>query len=824
TPKAARDETPNLFQRIYGWFTYKKRKKELKDDLATFYTNSYSKLPLSPLFEENDTPLVDFYILPEMNSIEMQKTHSRGEDAKTPVKSLSDVFMSEGNCEIYLTADAGFGKTAFSKYLALTWCQAHRLEKKYKKYFSQDAINTMREFEFLFLVLLRNSSDDCSIDDLIFHQIVQNLSRYSSLTVDSLQEILHRERCLVILDGLDEWTHPVKKCAKMPKTIPHRNAREKSVILTTTRPWKLGVLSLKTSEISKKVELVKLTSESAQTLEERAISKIKNIDVAEAKNLAKALNKKIKENELEELESVPLLTMYLICLWCDDVPIGQSKCELYASIIELLLSRTISKYPEMELTCEPSKSDIPQCFSEHEHCTKYCTYLAALGQLAFETLVSETKESILVFDKSVAERYLSPNYMKLSLDSGILTQSTEKSLTKKCSKVSFSHKTVQEFFSALYICCQNESDIKIIVKENCKSLQSILDMSTVFVFVSGMNEKIISSISHELMSVISEDIITIEYRTTTDGYGEPLKDIQDMYISCIKENRSDKELKLFCQDFFCSEDCQEEKHFSYFKRLALQNKNNIESINIDTDDGPSLHEIIDSCSLHELFNINKIFYCGQSEEVQLRVLLNRSTKCVAVLSLFGSWTREMCKTLQANSLLQAIYISDFAMSHDVLNDCLNYIINRKTMMEIILVSLWCTEHGRSCTLSLDFCQHSDLRKLELREIPEVSKLKVNSQVKHVKLEKIIIGEMFLPPEMVNVNRVVLYSVIMSASTFRDLVKVVEKLSHKVTVKVRDCDIEPETEFVYIQQYIHSSKNLRVMKHRRWWFEFETKGL
>ncbi|XP_053391997.1 uncharacterized protein LOC128554710 [Mercenaria mercenaria] len=794
---------------------------ELKDDLATFYSNRYSTIPLSPLFEEHDTPLVDFYILPEMNFIEKKKP--AGEETKAPVKSLSDLFQSEKNSEIYLSADAGFGKTAFSKYLAITWCQAHRPETKCTKYFKEDVIKAMLGFEFLFLVLLRDSSDDCSIDDLIMNQIMQNLSRDFALTKDFLQEILHRERHLVILDGLDEWIHPEKKCAKVPKTNPHRNARETCVILTTTRPWKLGVLNLKTSEIGKKVELVKLTPESAQTLEERAISKIKNLDITEAKLLAKQLNKKVKENKLEDLESVPLLTMYLICLWCDNIPLGQSKCGLYASIIELLLSRTMSKHPEVELTCEPSQSDIPQCFSEHDHCTKYSTYLKALGKLAFETLFSETKESTLVFSKSVADKYLSPKYLKLSLDSGILTQSTEKTLTKQISKCSFSHKTVQEFFCALYISCQNESDVKEFFIKKCKSVQSILDMSTVLVFTSGMvNAEIISSISRNFMSVISEDTRTSEYRTTTDKECEPLKDIQDMYISCMKENTSDKELKICCQNFFFRGDCKEEKYFKHLARLAVHNKTNMASINIDTGYlNRSLREIIDCCALHELFQINKIYYEGYREQTLLPVLFNKSSKCLTVTSS-GSWSREMWETLQNNSLLQAIYINGFTMSHDVLNEFLNYIINRKTMTEIRLEYLYCTEHEKSCSYSLDLSQHSDLRKLELRGIPEVSQLKVNSQVEHVKLERINLGKRSLPPGMGNIKHVDLYGVNMSASALRDLVKVVEKLSHKVTVRIRWCKIEPETEFEHVKQYIHSSQNFRVTKDESWRFMFETK--
>ncbi|XP_053382018.1 uncharacterized protein LOC123541542 [Mercenaria mercenaria] len=350
-------------------------------------------------------------------------------------------------------------------------------------------------------------------------------------------------------------------------------------------------------------------------------------------------------------------------------------------------------------------------------------------------------------------------------------------------------------------------------------------MSTVLVFISGMvNAEIISSISQEFLSVISEDYRTSEYRSTTDCDCDPLEDIQGMYISCMKENTSDKELKLFCQDFFFRGDCEEEKYFSYLARLAVQNKNNMASININTNSGRSLREIIDCCELHELFQINKIFYYGKGENAQLPVLLDKSSKCVTVKSsgLRGSWSREMLETLQNNFLLQAIHIYNFKMSHDVLNDFLNYIINRKTMTEIILWHLDCTKHELSCTFSLDFSQHSDLRKLELYFIPEVSQLKVNSQVKHVELGDINLGERSLPPEMANIESVYLYKVNMSASTLRDLVKVVEKLSHKVTVTIDgSCKIEPETEFEHVKQYIHSSQNFRVTKY--WWkFVFETK--
>ncbi|XP_053386237.1 uncharacterized protein LOC128550698 [Mercenaria mercenaria] len=424
---------------------YLRQKEVLRDDLVTFYKDRHSSIPLSPLLEEYDTPLVDFYVLPQMNSIEVPNKFSGKEEIKTPI-TLSDMFNSgsKRSREIYLIADAGLGKTAFSKYLAVTWCQAHCPEENFETYFPEDAIDAMREFDFLFLVLLRDSSKGCSIDDLIKNQIMQNLSLSCTMAICSLQTILHHERCLVIIDGLDEWTHPGVKCEREPEAIPHRNARKKCTVLTTTRPWKLSVINLKTSQIDKKIELVKLTSQSAQTLKERAISKIKNLNVSDAKLLAEAFDTEIKKKQLEDLESDPLLLMYLICLWCDDLPLGKSKSELYTNIIELLLSRTVNKYPDLDKTCDSSQSDIPQFWSEHVHCKKYYALLKASGKLAFDTLFSKQRESTLVFSQSVADSYLNKGDLNLCLLSGILTQSKEVKLIIKSFKLSFSHKTVQE--------------------------------------------------------------------------------------------------------------------------------------------------------------------------------------------------------------------------------------------------------------------------------------------------------------------------------------------------------------------------------------------
>ncbi|XP_060602274.1 uncharacterized protein LOC132755426, partial [Ruditapes philippinarum] len=491
-----RNEVVSFMQTEEG--KYQNRKKELKEDLMRFYKWSHSKVLLSPLFEEKDTPLASFYIRPELT-----------------VKKLQELFKTWGvaNREIYLKADAGLGKTTFSKYLATSWYQAHCPDKDVP-HFEKNDIYCMRDFDFVFLVLLRDSNTSCSVDELIFKLIVSNLVNSKSFTEEFMQELLSRENCLVILDGLDEWTHPNRNCERAPRSIPHRNVRENCTILTTTRPWKLGDLNLSSNELGKTVELTELNYYSARTLIRRALLRLKSpphnmsIEIDDA-----TLVNEIFNSRVAHLAYVPLLLMYMICLRCEGFNIGNSKCELYVKIVELLLLRTTQKYGDISQTL--SSSDVPACFTEHDKCKEYFPLLVNLGQLAYHTLSNKTRENTLVFDGSVTEKYLTPEEMKFTLHSGILSQSTTTNLTKKVSKVSFSHKTVQEFFAAIFISYEKEA--QSIVLEKCRTVQDILDMSKIWEFVIELNSDRMCAISNDLMSVINEDEITRDYRTRTRG-------------------------------------------------------------------------------------------------------------------------------------------------------------------------------------------------------------------------------------------------------------------------------------------------------------------
>ncbi|XP_060607820.1 uncharacterized protein LOC132759962, partial [Ruditapes philippinarum] len=820
-----RQKNGNIFQRFLERLSerrrYNRMKTKLQGDLIKFYRQRCSSIPLSPLLEEVETPLAGFYVMPDIVAVK-QKSLNSNEEERIPVKSLRNLFSfgSRDQQEMYLSADAGFGKTAFSKYLAVTWCQAHCHDEN-NACFKREELKTLLDFEFLFLIFLRDSPSVCKIDDMIEQQITTKLP-----TSAILDEVLRREKCLIILDGLDEWTHPDISCSKK---IPHRYVRDNCVILTTTRPWKLGVSNLKTSQINKKVELVQLSADSTRQLEENAIRKMTGVrDNRVLKSKTWDFNKVISDRRLEHMQRIPLLLMYIVCLWCNNKPIGNSKHEIYTNVIEFLLSRTSKKHPEVQPSRESSANEIPENFKSHEFCKKFYSLITSLAELAYQTICKETRENTLVFDRTVADIYLKADDMKLSLLSGILTESRSKNLIEEIIKVSFSHKTVQEFFATIFISSHS-------VLEKCKTVSDILDKSKICEFISGMNADWMCAISNDMMSVINEDEETRRYRTRTcveyTMYNTQWYNIQEMFMSCLKEMPESENIQLCLQDFFIDGHTE---HSEQLQRFLKQNKTNIKSLNINTDHtSSSLREIIDLFSLTDLSHIQKLYYYGDTSLRKKAEITRILFPSLQNLSLWnGRWTNDgenLSENMARCQNLQYLFIERFTLPHKLLEPFFSFISGQKSMKDLTLKSLVCKKPGyrrHYCKRwNLDLSQHSALSKLYLRRLPWRLQLNISTpSLVYVRLYDINLDDessLLLSRDMLNIKRVVLERIEMSAESLQNFFTVLENLPQSVTVKMGA--ILPYIEYDRVRENIRSSQQtFDVIKDD--WREIEFKTI
>jgi hypothetical protein len=227
-----------------------------------------------------------------------------------------------------------------------------------------------------------------------------------------------------------------------------------------------------------------------------------------------------------------------MCVFFGGLPIGKSKCEIYSNITEFTLERGLNKrsLPDVQTN---DNAPVPNCMKENETCKRYFILLMKLGKLAFYTLFSENKESSLIFDRRIVTKYMTEQEIEFCLKVGLLCQTKDSSIIAvKRYQVFFQHKSVQEFFSAIFITSewQNES-VQLTILNVGSSLSGILEMFNVFVFVCGINPEVYTCISGELQTIADLDGVT--HRCWIDWYSDDARTIrsyQSMQMQCLQES------------------------------------------------------------------------------------------------------------------------------------------------------------------------------------------------------------------------------------------------------------------------------------------------
>jgi hypothetical protein len=332
-------------------------------------------------------------------------------------------------------------------------------------------------------------------------------------------------------------------------------------------------------------------------------------------------------------------------------------------------------------------------------------------------------------------------------------------------------------------------------------------------FISGMNADRMCEISNDLMSVINKDEITRDYRTRTDSewYNTPLYNIQKMFMSCLQEMPESENIQLCLQDFFIDYNTKDSK---LLQRLLKQNKTNIKSLYIDIR---SLREIIDLFSLTDLSHIQKLYYRGGLKEDEISRILFPSLQNVTLSG--GTWIideENLSENLARVQNLQYLYIEYFTLSHKILETFYNFISAQKSMKELTLDKLFCKEHDyrHDCKRwNLDLSQHSTLSKLYLSWLPGRLQLNISTpSLVNVTLYDINLDDessLLLSRDMLNIERVKLEFIEMSAESLQNFITVLKNLPQSVTVNM--VDITPETEYRRVRKNIWSSQTFHVIQ-------------
>lgn len=495
--------------------------KGLQKHLLRHYKVHCSYLPISPLLQDEDELLDDFYVQPSIQRVE----HHKAGVQPVPLKTFKEIFTRDGQkCRrIFITGDAGTGKTVFCQRLVSVWCRAMvdkvSTEKESTKMLKRD-VDFMKEFPFVFYVSLRDARpDECSIHEILSSQLeIQDTT--------SLLRVLQEKKCLILVDGLDEWEHPKnqEKCNRQQSKQPHLDYTGSCSVVITTRPWKLDVLQLGKKDIDQKIEIKGFQNPAMMREYEYKVIKLLNSRTEpEGTMTTAAFEEKISDLVDEDLKTNPLIVLNLICMWFMGKSLGPSKCRIYSDSLEMMFQRSSERDIRESFDQQVSEFvesgkllSVPKvCFQGNPNCQQHLDAMYCLSHLAFNTLFSDSEYSSLVFDRSAGQIHgLSCDQIETLCKIGILSKSkVVGNLLSRKSKVSFIHKTYHEFFAALFICFSGLStNILNSFKQTVRSIEKIVEMQNVFIFLSGMAPHIIEQLRPVLTFVINDDPQTKSYR------------------------------------------------------------------------------------------------------------------------------------------------------------------------------------------------------------------------------------------------------------------------------------------------------------------------
>ncbi|KAH3801088.1 uncharacterized protein LOC127838996 isoform X2 [Dreissena polymorpha] len=533
--------------------------EEFRQRLINYYTKNVTHISLSSLMPSHVKSFVEIYAAPKICRIETEKDGTR---KKTEwIKTYKGIFHSVQTTgkHIILQGEPGKGKSTFSSKLVVDWCNACNCAPQRTEQESTfgDA-ESLREFRFVFHVALRESRKQRKVVEMIKKQIIDMLyddDHDVEKAYKLLLTILTKEACLVVEDGLDEWSDPDGKLPLPILVAP-------CVVFITTRPWKMCDELLKTSLVDCLLEIKGVID--PFVLSKSVLECLIDTNLDEKYDTFRSY---IFANELTELIKTPLLLTLIVCLWVENSFLAGSACEIYSLLLDSLLKKSNSEIAYFH-------SPKFRCFKNTKYLKTNIGFIKSLSKAAFHLLFSELKENTLVFNDIELSKYLTKFEKMLALRTGILTEKKLSTLSYRPSTCSFIHKSVQEFLAALHIASNEDLvDSDILQQFNNGQIQ-LMEISQVFKFTCGLSITAANRLSRAFKIYADHAMMN---RNLLDSYSG--QSLQELIITGYKEAKANnvpgEEIHLQLNNFYSN---FEERDTDTLNCIVLKNLSNIQSL------------------------------------------------------------------------------------------------------------------------------------------------------------------------------------------------------------------------------------------------------
>ena len=325
---------------------------------------------------------------------------------------MFEIFRSHEECSqpkrVLIEGKPGMGKTTYCQKIAFNWAK----ERKGGESFP----------DVLLVLLLKCRDINCGLWEAIDDQLLPREMNEEEKEKFFMFIRDHQSKVLLVLDGLDEL--PNSQLPIYKEEVIEGRVLPESYLVVTAR-HEVGRTVRKCCHTLLEVE--GFTKTDAENFIRRYFSE-------EKKDLAEKLLDKLDSDEtLQDLTANPL-NAGLLCLLCEDFQgkLPGSRTLLYLELVECVLRRY------------RLKMKLPE--TDQNLVALYQVELKQLGRIAMEGLHNDS----LYFDQSAFQGFSSDLLAGL----GFLSVEAGRSKRRPGQSYGFLHKSFQEFFAALYRCCQ----------------------------------------------------------------------------------------------------------------------------------------------------------------------------------------------------------------------------------------------------------------------------------------------------------------------------------------------------------------------------------
>ncbi|XP_045196748.2 uncharacterized protein LOC123551701 [Mercenaria mercenaria] len=690
-------------------FDYMQRRKAFQEHLVNYYRKHVLKVTVFPLQSERyQADIGDIYFPPCM-TVELQIGIRRSRNTREI--RIHEILKKDGKSlkNIYILGEVGSGKTALCKCIVSHWCRAHE-DVEFNTSESEE-VKEMANYDFLFYISLRHSSDCNNIQTM--------LEKYFQDPI--LGKVLEKEsdRCLIVLDGLDEWK-PDKLDSSQFQTegLPKRELCKDYIVITTSRQWKFDALQVRDSEIGQMIKLKGVKENLAGSFIAKTMKSLNDpLEVSVAD-----FEEDFQKFPFPVLTQMPMFMQTLICLWYEGKLKGTSKCAIYSNVLDIFFKWHELKLPESQTDRKPEITEadasfqLPEYLSHYETCFNNKHVIEKLSSLAFETLFDRRAEQSFKFTSStLKDANISGDMKKLCLEVGILL--LDRSLpmlasVRTQSLYSFVHKSVQEYLSAVNLAVtfntilqtSGDNNISDACKQyllqifgTSKTADDILEMSNVFIILCGLKPLLTTYVSEYIYNTATVDTRIIESRTDLDNDLRLISEIQRCTVDCFKESRSVGHRSLI-----------------YLGDIVINSEIGIDDIVLCLQEQLIVPEHVRSLYISEtnerftenalncLVNfesLNALWYdrnenssdSEKMDEIIFKILQNNTSQILSLSLKHINYLRTMIPFMQclpAMHQLTALAITDTYLTHDACN-FLSTMLSRATQLQQISLDIDC---------------------------------------------------------------------------------------------------------------------------------------